>query len=403
MVSGSIPQAVSENVEVDTSSAVTLAEEQPSNALLNPAVLPRSHRVRRYLGWAIFGALVVLIGVPVGLWGHYQSMHVISRNAMVRGHLSEIGTRLDGVLAHLEVEEGQRVKAGQILARLEQSHIHADAQAAQAELDGLERELDVEHLTIAHEQRLLDNRLREAEANVAAAQAEVAAAASRATDAKRNHEVRAALLVSQAISSEDVRGAETDRRTAAALLKVAQANLTAANSARETANIESAGVSLRRERIGVLEANVARAKARLAGTHADLESALIRAPDDGAVVRWIIRPGGSVEVGSPVISMWVGDDIWVEAWVDEDEVSKVIVGSPATITLQSFPGTEFSGVVEQIGVTTDFEMPESEIPRPRFSRMRGAPVVGVLVRLDDPPQNLLPGLSALVAIRHPTN
>jgi multidrug resistance efflux pump len=97
--------------------------------------------------------------------------------------------------------------------------------------------------------------------------------------------------------------------------------------------------------------------------------------------------------------MWLGDDLWVESWIDEEELGSVRVGSEATVTFHALPGQEFSGTVERIGLATDLEIPEEEVPQPRFSRMRGAPVVGVRIRLDDQPSNLMPGLSAVVAIR----
>jgi multidrug resistance efflux pump len=91
--------------------------------------------------------------------------------------------------------------------------------------------------------------------------------------------------------------------------------------------------------------------------------------------------------------------VWIEAWIDEDDIHRVTVGSEATVTLPSHAGREFKGVVETIGLTTDVEQPTANVPQPRAARMRGAPVVGVLVRLTDAPLTLLPGLSAAVAIR----
>jgi membrane fusion protein (multidrug efflux system) len=156
---------------------------------------------------------------------------------------------------------------------------------------------------------------------------------------------------------------------------------------------------VREERVAVLDSEVAALRAELAVAEADLEGALIRAPDDGAVVRRIVEPGGSVVVGQPIIALWTGEKLWVEAWIDEDDLSLVEVGSPATVSLQPYPDREFSGTVETIGVSTDFELPAAEVPQPRHERMRGTPVVAVRVRLDDPEEGLFPGLSAVVAIR----
>ena len=160
-------------------------------------------------------------------------------------------------------------------------------------------------------------------------------------------------------------------------------------------------MTIRERGIGVLQANLERARARLNRAEADLEGTIIRAPEDGAILRRIIQPGGSVESGQPIISMWLGSDLWVEAWIDEEDLGFVRVGSPVTVTFHSFADREFSGVVDRLGLATDLEIPESEVPQPRFSRMRGAPVVGVRIRLDAPPPELLPGLSAVVAIEKP--
>ena len=96
--------------------------------------------------------------------------------------------------------------------------------------------------------------------------------------------------------------------------------------------------------------------------------------------------------------MWLGDDLWVESWIEEEELGSVHVGNEATVIFHALPGREFSGRVERIGLATDLEIPEADVPQPRFTRMRGAPVVSVRIRLDDKPPDLLPGLSAVVAI-----
>lgn len=359
--------------------------------------LPDGPRQRRR--WMIAGAVLVLFAAPLALWTQYHSGYVMSRNAMVRGQLAEIGTRLQGVVTSIEVDEGQRVTAGQVLAHLEDRHIRAEAQQARAELTGLERELEVERSAIVHEEQRLQNQLNEASARFTVAAAEAEAAESRADDARAFHEARDALLPTGVVSKETVRDAKAKSRTADALARAARAQRAAAQAARERAKLDADGLALRRQRIGVLEAGLLRARARVAAAEADVESTLIRAPTDGAVVRRIVEPGGSVDIGAPLMSLWLGEDIWIEAWLDEDDIAEVKIGSAARVTLQSFPDREFAGVVEKIGLTTDFEMPASEVPQPRFARMRGAPVVGVGVRLEKPPAELLPGLSAVVGIR----
>jgi multidrug resistance efflux pump len=99
-----------------------------------------------------------------------------------------------------------------------------------------------------------------------------------------------------------------------------------------------------------------------------------------------------------MVHMVIGEDSWVEAWIDEDELDYVRVGNPAMVTLSSLPGKQFEGVIERIGVTTDFEEVVTAVPEPRHTRLRAAPIIAVIVRLSNPPKSLLPGLSAIVDI-----
>lgn len=340
--------------------------------------------------------VLVVAGV---IWAFHASQFVTSRNAAVRGQLAEIGTRLSGVLVTTSVREGERVTAGQVLGRLDDRHLRSEVQEVQSHIEGLEREAEVERATVNHERSKGSNRLRESEAKSAAARAEVAAAQSRASEAREYHKARLTLFQHQMVSPEAVRDAEAKYRTALALLDVARANGAAALSSERNSRLETVDLDLREQRIDVLQANVRASKARLARAQADLEAALVRAPGDGAVVRWLVKPGSAVEGGKPVVSMTLGSDVWIEAWIDEDDIHRVQVGAEAAVTLPSHSGREFKGVVETIGLTTDVEQPSANVPQPRAARMRGAPVVGVLVRLTDAPLTLLPGLSAVVAIR----
>jgi multidrug resistance efflux pump len=160
-----------------------------------------------------------------------------------------------------------------------------------------------------------------------------------------------------------------------------------------------AGLAVREKRVSVLESDIATYLAELAVAEANLEGTIIRAPDEGAVVRRIVEPGGSAVVGQPIISLWVGEEIWVEAWVDEDDLAYLEIGGTATVSFKSYPDREFTGVVETLAVSTDSELPDSEVQKPRHERMRDAPVISVRIRLDDPEEDLFPGLSAIVGIR----
>jgi multidrug resistance efflux pump/poly(3-hydroxybutyrate) depolymerase len=352
--------------------------------------------------WAIpsllvFGLVVVL--TPIFLWAHYRSTHVISRDAVLRGHIAEVGAQLNGVVKQIEVDSGDRVVAGQVVVRLEDRHFEAKCRQAESQLEKAQREVEIERLAIANERLRQKSSMRGVSADLAAARAEVQAAESRAEEALRRLELQRVLAKDGLVAEERVRAAETELRTARALVSASRAERTSAVAGKDLASDIYDGLSVREKRISVLESEISALEAEVALANANLESAVIRAPEDGAVVRRIVEPGSSTIVGQPIISLWLGDEIWVEAWIDEDQIGEVEVGSRATVTFKSHPDLEFGGVVESLAVATDIELPDSEVPQPRQDRMRDAPVVSARVKLDPHEEELFPGLSAVVAIQ----
>jgi len=363
-----------------------------------PPEKPRPQHQRHPVVTFLVASAVLVAVVSIGTWAYYGMTHIVSRNAVVKGTITSLGAQLDGVVTSVDVEVGQQVKAGQIVARFEDRQLQANVQRARSRLNKASRELEVERLAIDQEALHLAGRVSEATARSDAASAQVEAARSQADDAAVKYEMRKTLADGGVISPEDLRNAETTRRTAQAQAATAQADNVAAAAAQQLAIIEADGLAVRRKHIRVLQADVAAFQAELELAEADLKAALILAPADGWVVRRIAEPGSSVVVGQPLVALWIGKDVWVETWIDENELSKVAAGSQARVTVKPYPRRVFKGVVETVGVSTDFELPETAVPQPRNSRIRSTPVVCVRVRLEKA-DGLFPGLSAIVGIR----
>lgn len=378
----------------------TRSLDRPSRACGTPVQpIPRALIWRRRIvGWSIALVLLALVALGVSSWINYHSRYVASSNAIVRGNLAELGTRVAAVVSSVEVEPGQQVAKGDILLRFEDGHLRAKAEAARAELMLLERELEVEKREIQHEKRILDEQEQEGKAKLAAAQADVAAAGFQAEDAKKRFEVQTKLHAERIVSAETVRAARAEWDTRMELVKASQGKFEALGSAESRRRLARAELEIREYRLGAREAQVLKARALRDIAEADLKDTIMRAPASGAIVRRVVQPGASVEAGLPTLVMWLGNQLWVEAWVDESDVAMIDHGSKAVVTFPSFPGQKFAGRVSAIGFTSDYEMPEEEVPQPRRVRMRSDPVVNVRIELDAPPAQLRPGLSAVVAI-----
>ncbi len=380
----------------DEHSWLTLRPLQSEELLARSA--PPSRAQRLALPGVLIAVLLAIV-TPLAIWLKYRADYVVSRDAVVRSYIADVGARVDGVISGIEVDTGDRVRAGQVIARLEDRHFEARVTQARSQLEKARRELEVERLAIENERQRLSGSLRETSAELSAARASVQASQSRADEALRQLEFQRSLAGQGLVPAERVRTAEARLRTAQAQADEARATFAAAGAGEDLAQVASRGIAVREKRISVLESDIAAYEAELTLAEANLEATIIRAPDDGAVVRRIVQPGGSIAVGQPVVALWVGEKIWVEAWLDEDDLANVVIGSPATVTFKSHPDREFAGVVETLGVSTDVELPDAVVPQPRRDRLRDEPVISVRIRLDDPAQDLFPGLSAVVGIR----
>ncbi len=353
---------------------------------------------RRVVRWLIISLTLAMLIIALWVFSTHRVQNVISRNAFVKTELTNIGARFDGRIASVEATPGTRVNAGQIIARLDDSHLRAQEVEAKANIASLERTLVQETAAIEQERKTLAVTYQETKARAEATRSEVQAAKIRVSETQEYLRIRQELAKSGMISNEALREANLKRQLAQEQLAAAQNNATAAEAAVRNAELNISGITIRQQKLGILSSEINAAKGKLSRVQADLESTIIKAPTDGTIVRWLINTGGSVRVGFPMVNMVVGNDRWVEAWVDEDELEYVQVGSPAMVSFPSLPGKQFEGVIERIGVTTDLEEPVVAVPEPRTTRIRSAPIIAVIIRLSNPPAALLPGLSAIVDI-----
>lgn len=385
---------------------------EPGGALLNRGGMngetpggapPKKHWVRTIILSLVAAATIA--GVIVGYrWCFYRWQNVVSDHAAVKGRVYEVGARIDGQIHSVNVEPGQWVTKDQVLIRLEDDHYVAAAREAQAAVKATRTQLDVENLSIAQSRRQLTLAVEHAKNVVTATSNQVEAALS--TRNMWEHQCdRIVLLVKAGIdSTNDLDNATAQRDNARALVKVAQAQLTAAESDRDLAVAQLEGVKVREAGLALLAQQTEEAVQRLALAEADLAATFIKAPADGWVVDRIVQPGGLAKVGEPMISLWLGDP-WIEAWVDENKLRRVHIGSPVDVTLTAFPKQKLTGKVEGIGVLADIAIqaeadPKANaVPATLNSFFIPNSMVPVRIAVANSPVRLQPGLSALVGIR----
>jgi HlyD family secretion protein len=279
-----------------------------------------------------------------------------------------VGANAFGRITKLFVQEGDRVKKGQMLAQLENVQPAADVAAMRATLQSNETD------SVA------------AEANLNTEMAQLNSSKADAARIKLEYDRAESLYKNQLIAKSDYDAKKAAYEVSTALIAQNQARI-----AQARAQLESA-----RGHIGQARAQVTRASDALGKTS-------YPAPFDGVVTYLPVREGESVVVGiqnsQGSLLMTIADMsvITAEVRVDETDIVNVKIGQPAEVTIDALPGKTFHGKVSQIGDNAIVRSSGLATSQSNTSSQE-AKDFKVVVTLTDAPDTLRPGLSSTAKI-----
>jgi HlyD family secretion protein len=232
-------------------------------------------------------------------------------------------------IAAVLVEEGDRVRKGEILARLDTGRLWPQVREAEARV-AAQREV-VEKLH--HGSR--PEEIAQARANVESAKAD-------AINARAQYKRRKTLAQNSVISQQDLDNAK-------AALDVANAKLALNQKA-----LDLAIAGPRAEDIAEAEAELNGDEAQLDLLRQELADAELVAPVDAVVRARLMEPGEMASPEKPVLSLAVINPKWVRAYVAEPDLGKLQTGMVASVTVDSFPDRQFQGWVGFVSPVAEF-------------------------------------------------
>jgi len=279
-----------------------------------------------------------------------------------------IGANAFGKITKLYVKEGDRVRKGQLLAQLENVQSAADVNATQASLD------------VAGTDAVA------ADAGMRTAMADLNRAKSDAERTKLDWDRAQGLYQEALIARSEYDNRKNAWEAAQAGLAQAQARLAQMKAQKDSAD----------RRISQSRANLTRVSDVLRKT-------TYAAPFDGMITNLPVREGETVVIGiqnspgSTLMSIADMSVITAEVKVDETDIVNVKLGQPAEVTIDAIPKKNFKGVVTEIGnnaIVRSTGLATSQ----QTSASQEAKDFKVVVTLQEPPENLRPGLSATAKI-----
>ena len=266
-------------------------------------------------------------------------------------------------IVDLPFDEGQTVKAGTVIARVDDADTRQQAVIAQATLNERSSQLDV------------------AEQNVDA---------TRRTVVSDEAEVSLRELQFERAETLQTKGAGTidARDVAETALKQARAALDR-DKALEAAAERSVALAI---------AAIETARANLELTKITLGYTRLVAPFDGVILVRQAELGEVVSPGAAIVTLADIGHVWLRAYINETDIGKVRLGEAATVTTNSFPGNAYPGRISFISEQAEFTPKSVETHAERVTL-----VYRIRIDIDNPTHELVPGLpaDAKIAVKAP--
>jgi multidrug resistance efflux pump len=300
-------------------------------------------------------------------------------NAYVRGRVTIISPQVSGYVTRVPVQDFAEVKAGQILATIDDRIYRARVAQAEANVAAQQAAL----ANSAQAQRSREVATDSQNAGIANAQAQLAKADA---DMRRAR----ALVADGSISTREF------DQTRAALL-AAQAGLQQARASRAIGTQDVRTVVVGR---AGLEAAVESAKAQLRLAQIDLDNTIIRAPADGQLSEIGVRVGAYVTAGTQLLSV-VPHHVWVIANFKEAQTGNMAIGQRARFSVDALGGAELTGRIENLSPAAGSEFAVLKADNATGNFVKVAQRIAVRIRIDDRQPvaaRLRPGMSVEVRI-----
>ncbi|KQZ62995.1 hemolysin secretion protein D [Rhizobium sp. Root149] len=327
--------------------------------------------------------LVGLVGLGLVLYAWrlppFTSSVEMTDNAYVRGYVTTLSPQVSGYVVEVPIKDYQKVKAGDVLARIDDRIYQQKLAQAQA--------------TLASQKAALDNSHQQevsAKANITSSEASLTSAKAALTQASLASERQ------QNLSRSGV-GTTSVQEQAEAALEKARAGVQQAEAALEVSRQQLQTIVVNR---GSLEAAVSSAEATVELAKIDLANTEIHAPRDGRVGEVGARIGQYVTAGTQLMAI-VPDDVWIIANFKETQLQGMQVGQPVQITVDALGHRELRGTIERFSpaAASEFAVIRSDNATGNFVKI--AQRVGVRVKLDAAQpavEDLQPGLSVVVRV-----
>ena len=372
----------------------TLRDDRPSRTALErgdassaPDAAPRSRKTalrRRFDKQAVIAAALALAMIGGGVAGvrwWVNGRYIVSTDdAYVLAHNTTLASKISGYVAGIPVTDNARVKAGDVIATIDDGDYRLAVDAARDK--------------VATQQATVDRIGRQIVAQGAAidqAKAQMVSALANAKKTQLEFERQQALAKQEFASKQTLEQAEDNRDQAAAAVQSAQSAIDAAAD-----NLDVLKAQQREAARTLDELKTAQAQAER-----DLSFTVIRAPVDGVFSNRAVQTGDYVQTGQRIASLVPLSDVYIDANFKETQLAWIRPGQPVSISVDALPNDAIEGRVDSLSPASGavFSLLPPDNATGNFTKIVQRLPVRIQVPAAVAAQRMLrPGMSVVVSI-----
>ncbi len=314
--------------------------------------------------------LVVLIAAAVFGLRYYQLRQnqplTLYGNVDIR--TVNLGFRVGGRLAHLAVDEGDRVHPGQMLAKLDDAPYRNALQQAQANVESAQAKLDLAQSGYRSEE-------------IAQVRSQLAQQQAAFTYAESFYRRQQGAWAKRAISPNQL-------EDALAASNQARANLQAAKE-----KLQQYQTGNRPQEIAAAQAALSQARAAMSQSALDLADTMLVTPSEGTILTRAQEPGSMLSAGGSVFVLSLTRPVWIRAYIDEANLSQAVPGTPVAISVDGQPDKRYHGKIGFVSPTAEFTPKSVETPQ-----LRTDLVYRLRIIVDDADDRLRQGMPVTLSL-----
>ena len=387
-----------------------------------PATSPPTGRRRKKTKGGLILIVLVVAAIALLVWYIFirrpalkGAENLVVVPGRIAGDEATVSAKTAGRVREIRVREGDSVRAGDLIAMLDDDQVRAreDAaksavQQAEARVRGSQQQISVlraqEHSSsVSVDQSKIDSegRVSQARAQVAAAEAALAQARAANNQAKYDYENQSKLAKDGDLSERQGMLAKSNLEATTAAVNAAEEQVKAARGGYNAQQAALKNPAILSSQTLSIQEQINKAQSEIAGAMADAEKARaqlreaeanradlrIVAPFDGTITVRSVEPGEVINPGTAIVTLVNLQELYLRVFVPIAEIDRVRVGQPARIYLDSRPGRAIDATVSRIDPDAAFT-PENTYYREDRVRQ----VVGVKLSVKNSDGSAKPGV-----------